>query len=201
MKHVSVKICGITTVEDAESVAHSGADFLGFIFAASRRRVDPGQARRIIRHLNGKRQSVGVFMDQPAGYVNRTASYCGLDYVQLHGKETPCYCSSMERPVIKRIDISSISENDITSMVEKYRESADIFPLFDPGAQKSRSFDWSLVSQQDYPYFLAGGLTPENVVTAVAVSGTGYIDVCSGVEKEPGLKDIDKVSRLIKEIR
>ena len=130
MNTITVKICGITNREDGVAAAGLGADYLGFIFAPSPRRVSAALARRIISQLEGKVSIVGVFLNQEINEVTNTAAEVGLDYIQLHGTESPAYCSRLQRPVIKRIDVSGL--NGSAEIEEKMSQYKVAHILLDP---------------------------------------------------------------------
>ena len=171
---VKIKICGITHLEDALLAAELGADALGFIFyPKSPRKVAPETAREIIAQLPPFVATVGVFVDEAAAVVQELAAKVRLDWVQLHGQESPDYCRSLGRRVIKGFRIKD--ENSLMELAP-YRDAVQAFLL--DTYKKGRvggtgvSFDWQL-AQEAKPYgriILAGGLTPENVAQAIAIA-------------------------------
>jgi phosphoribosylanthranilate isomerase len=197
---VSVKICGITTVEDARVAVAAGADALGFVFyPPSPRYVTPEQARRIIRTLPPFITTVGLFVDVPAETVHEIAGRCGLDRVQLHGQETPEFCRRIAPPVIKAFRIKNASS---LAHLPEYEVSAFLLDAYVEGALPGgtgASFAWELAAQaKPYgPVILAGGLTPENVAAAVVRIRPYGVDVSSGVEQSPGVKDPIKMRHFI----
>jgi len=202
---VRIKICGITNLKDALLAAALGADALGFIFyPKSPRAVAPEAARAIIRQLPPFVASVGVFVDEEAATVRDLAARVGLDWLQLHGQESPEYCRSLGRRVIKgfRIkDQSSLAELAV------YRDAAqalllDTYKKGLPGGT-GESFDWQLArgAGQFGPIILSGGLTPDNVAQAVATALPAAVDVASGVEAAPGKKDPAKLSGFFAALR
>jgi phosphoribosylanthranilate isomerase len=197
---VSVKICGITTVEDAQAAVAAGADALGFVFyPPSPRCVTPEQARRIIRTLPPFVTTVGLFVDVPAATVHDIADRCGLDRVQLHGHETPECCRLIALPVIKAFRIKNASS---LAHLPAYAVAAFLLDAYVDGALPGgtgASFAWELAVQaKPYgPVILAGGLTPENVAAAVVQIRPYGVDVSTGVEQSPGVKDHAKLRRFI----
>ena len=186
-----IKICGITRAEDAELCDAHDVDFLGFIFVpSSPRHVQPEHAARI--RTSAKR--VGVFRDESAETIRRIVDQVDLDFVQLHGSESDDDIAAIDLPVIKAFRVGTRLP-DITS-------NAD-WLMFDSGGGTGRTFDWSLLAgyPRAKPFFLAGGLTPDNVAEAIRVVRPDAIDVSSGVELAPGVKDPDKVRRLIERVR
>ncbi|AEG15416.1 Phosphoribosylanthranilate isomerase [Desulfofundulus kuznetsovii DSM 6115] len=197
---VRVKICGITDISSALAAAEAGADALGFVFAPSPRRITPSQACRICRELPPFISRVGVFVDAPLEEVRAVAEYCGLDAIQLHGSESPDYCRSLGRRVIKAFRVGD--EIDPVEL-SGYPADAILLDTFVAGKKggTGQPFDWQLAAglKLSRPLILAGGLTPENVGRAVAIVQPYGVDVSSGVEKDgqPGKKDPDKIRRFI----
>lgn len=195
---VRVKICGITDSYIAGEAVKAGADALGFVFAESRRRVDPETARQICLALPPFINKVGVFVNSPAGVVRQIVDYCGLDYAQLHGDESPEYCGDLHRRVIKGVrvwDAASLAE------IAVYPVAAVLLDTLVPGQPggTGHSFDWRLVRDLPggLPLILAGGLTPGNVRQAVRLVRPHAVDVSSGVETE-GKKDPEKIRLFIR---
>ncbi|MBN2104719.1 phosphoribosylanthranilate isomerase [bacterium] len=194
-----VKICGVTNVEDARLAVTLGADAIGLIFAESKRQVTPEQARTIVRALPPMVTTVGVFMDQPLDEIQRTIQISGVTMVQLHGNESPEFCSRVGRRVMKRIHVkSSDTARFIKGRMKPYSEN-DI--ILDPGAGDGRTFDWRIVSKLDAPFVLAGGLNPDNVWAAIQLAKPIGVDVSSGVEIYPGKKDPDKLKAFLQEVK
>jgi phosphoribosylanthranilate isomerase len=197
---VQVKICGITSIDDATAAVDAGADALGFVFyPPSPRCVTPEQAERIIRGLPPFVTAVGLFVDLPLDTVNDIAARCGLDRIQLHGREPPDFCDQVKQPVIKAFRIKNAES---LTHLPRYRVSAYLLDAYVEGALPGgtgASFAWELAAQaKPYgPVILAGGLTPENVAAAVAQLSPYGVDVSSGVERAPGVKDHQKVRTFI----
>ncbi|MBO6524483.1 MAG: phosphoribosylanthranilate isomerase [Balneolaceae bacterium] len=208
MNKTKVKICGITNLGDARFAAGAMADYLGFIFyEKSPRYIEPGEAGAIINWIEGP-EKVGVFVNQPLDDVNRIAKESGLDLVQLHGDETLEYCQLIEKPIIKVIHITP--EYDIEELKAKVLLYADVaqFLLFDSkiGDQwggTGQTFDWNVLKEitGDVPFFLSGGLNPENIKEAIETVHPYAVDVSSGVEEKPGLKDFEKIEALMEAVR
>ncbi len=197
---VSVKICGITNVEDAQMAVEAGADALGFVFyAPSPRCVTPERARQIICTLPPFITTVGLFVDAAAAAINDIAKQCGLDRIQLHGRETPEFCKAVLRGVIKAFRIKNAES---LSNLPSYRVSAYLLDAYVEGALPGgtgSAFAWELAAQaKPYgPVILAGGLTPETVADAIVQVRPYGVDVSTGVERAPGLKDHRKVRAFI----
>lgn len=189
---VRVKICGITNVKDARLAARLGADALGFNFCeASPRYVKPERARAIIAALPPFLCTVGVFVDEDPDRVNEIVRLCALDAVQLHGDEPPVAFDRV-RGARKIKGIRVRDENDI-SLCRRYRADAFLLDAWVEGAPggTGQTFDWRLLrdAHEFGPIILAGGLDPDNVDEAVRIAQPYAVDVASGVEQRPGIKD------------
>ena len=200
---VKVKVCGMTQWEDAEYAVEQGADAVGFIFyKKSPRSVTMKEAREIILKLPPFVDTVGVFVNESPDRVNKIANYCGLDLVQLHGEESPAFCRKIHRRVIKVFRVAGLQS---IKQMEKYSVSGFLLDTFcdDLHGGTGKTFDWNLAlpAKKMGPVILAGGLTPRNVAQAVRQVRPYGVDVCSGVEKTPGIKDPEKVRAFLKNIR
>jgi phosphoribosylanthranilate isomerase len=197
---VHVKICGITNLEDAQAAVDAGADALGFVFyPPSPRYVTPERAEQIIQKLPPFVTTVGLFVDVALAMVNDMAARCGLDRIQLHGGETPEFCRQVKRPVIKAFRIKNAES---LAPVPGYKVSAYLLDTYVEGALPGgtgASFSWELAARaKPYgPVILAGGLTPEIVEVAIAQIRPYGVDVSTGVERAPGIKDYQKVRQFI----
>lgn len=195
-----VKVCGITRVEDALAAVELGADALGFVFwPGSPRFIDPFRARAIVSALPPLVTLVGVFVDQPAEYVNGVAALARLTAVQLHGDETAAYAAAMRRPVIKAI---SASGNDDEPWPQQITLLVDAHDLVKRGGT-GKVADWSAAAQvaQSRRVLLAGGLNADNINEAVARVRPFGIDVSSGVESSAGIKDRNRMAAFLKAAR
>ncbi len=194
-----VKICGITSLYDARLATNAGADALGFVFAPSARRVAPDTAASIIDRLPPLITTVGVFVDATTADIESVISQTKIHVVQLHGVEGPEDCAAIAAPVVKRFRVSpDDTASDIVSRVAGYDVSAC---LLDPGAGSGETFAWSLARAVAGPVIVAGGLNPANVRAAVAAVEPYGVDVCSGVEFRPGIKDAEKVRAFVRAVR
>jgi len=196
---VRVKICGITNVDDALLAADAGADAIGLVFSdKSPRVVTPEAAAAIVRALPPFVQAVGLFVDAALETVNATAEYCRLDIVQLHGDETPEFCSQVTRRVIKAF---RVRDRESLDPIKDYRVSGYLLDAWSPSAHggTGTTFNWELARDAGRfgPIILAGGLTPDNVASAVRMVDPYGVDVSSGVEAMPGRKDPEKVRAFI----
>jgi len=201
---VLIKICGITRPEDAEAAVERGAQALGFVFwPDSPRFIDPYRARAIVSALPSFVTPVGVFVNQSCEYVNGVATLVGLGAVQLHGDEDASYAAAMTRPVIKAIALGAAGDPDGVNawplQVTLLLDARD--PVRRGGT--GRTIDWTSASNvaARRRVVLAGGLTPENVGDAIARVKPFGIDVSSGVESSPGIKDHVRLAALFAALR
>jgi phosphoribosylanthranilate isomerase len=199
---VFVKICGITRLEDAKAAVDAGANAIGFVFwPKSPRYVDPARARDIAATLPESVNAVGVFVDQPAEDVNEIAEWVGLGAVQLHGSESQEYVRAMRRPVMKAVAVDGTNP----PLVDAWPPSVGVLlDVHDPAKKggTGRTIDWAVAAEvaKHRQIVLAGGLTPENVGEAIARVKPFGIDVSSGVEAEPGIKDHERLKALFEAV-
>lgn len=194
-----IKICGITRREDALAAIEAGADAIGLVFADSPRRVSIDFACDIMEILPPFVSLVGVFVDEDNIVVRNIAERLTLDWVQLHGDESPEYCDSLCLKVIKRFNVRP------SDTAESLRNVMDRYPvagrLLDPGRGTGATFDWKLARGLAGPLIVSGGLTPENVADAIRVLRPFAVDVASGVESSPGVKDVSKIRAFVAAVR
>ena len=199
-----IKICGITRIDDALCAAACGADAIGFIFhPPSPRFIAAKMAKEIIAALPAGIATVGVFVNREAEEVAQTAEDCGLDLIQLHGDESPEYCRRFppER-VIKAVFLRCVEElialdaYDVLAFLADFREGGRY------GGTGKRA-DWTLAARlgKTHPLILAGGLCIENIGEALAAVAPGAVDINSGCERTPGIKDNDRLQRIVGMIR
>jgi phosphoribosylanthranilate isomerase len=189
-----VKICGIRRPQDAEAAVHHGASAIGFIFwPGSPRFIDPYRARTIAKTLPPFVATVGVFVNQSREYINGVASLVPLSVVQLHGDETPDFASPLSRPVLKAITRPGKGREWPKHMMLL----VDVHDAVKRGGT-GQVADWGMAAAiaRDRPIVLAGGLTPDNVAEAVAAVQPWGLDVSSGVEQSPGIKDERRIAAL-----
>ena len=194
-----VKICGITRPEDADAAVAAGALALGFVFwPGSPRFIDLSRARDIVSTLPAFVTPVGVFVNQPLEFVADVATLVGLGAVQLHGDEDPAYANRVGRAVIRAV---ALGNGNPASAIDVWpNRTTLLLDVHDPVHRggTGRLVDWSAASAiaRKRRTILAGGLTPENVAQAVAQVQPFGIDVSSGVERSPGVKDHARIAAL-----
>jgi phosphoribosylanthranilate isomerase len=202
MNRVRVKICGVTRAEDALAAVRLGADALGFNFwPGSKRHITATAARAIIARLPPFVTPVGVFVNQLEGEMRIIAAETGIQVFQLHGDEPPELCARLPLPVVKAIPVDQVRT---LSRLLSYEVSAFLLDTPSRGYGGSgEPFDWSLAEgvSEVAPVILAGGLTPENVAAAVRAVRPYAVDVASGVESSPGVKDMARMSRFFDAVR
>ncbi|MBU1139723.1 MAG: phosphoribosylanthranilate isomerase [Proteobacteria bacterium] len=205
-----IKMCGITRKKDAEAGIKAGLDALGFIFyEKSPRNVTPDFVRKVVARIPPFIDCVGVFVDRDQEEVEEIVEYCGLTHAQLHGKEKPKYCERIERRaspcrVIKAFRVGKKSSaSDFTPYDDVVRGYLLDTYVKDNAGGTGKTFDWNIIQNLNLkrPIILAGGLTPENVVQAVKVVAPYGVDVNSGVETGPGIKDHAKLYDFVSKVR
>ena len=200
---VKVKICGMTNLKDVKVAVDSGVDAVGFIFyKKSPRSVTMQAVRKIVLELPPFVDSVGVFVNETAEQINKIADRCNLDRVQLHGDESPAFCNKIRCRVIKAIRVKDIQS---LKKLSDYPVSSFLLDTFseDQYGGTGRVFDWNLAypAKKYGPIILAGGLTPNNVRQAIQRIQPYGVDVCSGVESQPGIKDHKKMQIFLKNVK
>ncbi len=200
---IRVKICGNVTLKDTMAAVEAGADAVGFVFyARSPRVVSPKAVAAIVSHLPPFVTPVGLFVNEKPDVVRQIASDCGIHLVQLHGEESPQYCAELRLPVLKGI---RVRRREDVSVLASYRVEAILLDAYVEGVigGTGTTFDWGLaVAAKAWgPIILAGGLTPDNVIEAISLVQPYGVDVSSGVESAPGVKDHAKVRAFVENVK
>ena len=209
-----IKICGLSEIQHVLAAAEAGADFIGLVFAPSRRQVSAKKALQLVEavcNLKTRPAVVGVFVNSAVDEVNRIAEYCHLDQVQLSGDETWDYCRQIKRPIIKTVHVSNTSAPDeiVSEIATGYQllPKQNLICLLDSKVGNTyggtgRAFDWQLARKVSarFPVLITGGLTPTNVGQLVKETQPWGVDVSSGVETN-GQKDTAKIIAFIKAVR
>lgn len=197
-----LKICGMTRVGDALHAVREGATAIGFVFwKGSPRYIEPNRAGEIAAALPATVTTVGVFVNEPVDAVRETARIAGLRMVQLHGDETPVYVEQLDRPVMRAVTLDTLVETtkawppDTTLLLD----STD--PSRRGGGRAAVDWPRAAVMTRGRRVVLAGGLTPDNIEEAIVIVRPMGVDVASGVESTPGVKDLDKVARFLTNAR
>jgi phosphoribosylanthranilate isomerase len=207
-----IKICGTTCVEDALSSIEAGADALGFIFAQSKRRVTPEQAQAIIRELPREVEKIGVFLDAGAREISRIVSAVDLTGIQMHGEgdfppEVYSYLPKDRREGMRKIKTVIVQQPAFQGNFDFYAAVPDVVDtwLFDSGAGSGQTFGWrearEKLGERQGQFVIAGGLKPENIGEAMSAFKPWGVDVVSGVEREPGRKDPEKLKAFVAAVR
>ena len=209
-----VKICGIKEEAHALAAAEAGADFIGLIFASSKRQVTPAQAEKIaaaVKKSGYATKVVGVFVNVSSMLVNKIADFCHLDWVQLSGDETWEYCREITKPLIKVIPVSRQQSpqeigNALATGARVLKNQKHVYLLDSRVKGKyggtGMTFDWSLAgpAAEQFPVIIAGGLTPENVAQVIKAVAPWGVDVSSSVEVG-GVKSVEKIRAFIRAVR
>lgn len=204
MIHTRIKICGVTTCEDARNAVSCGADAIGLVFYAdSPRAVTAAQAAKIVATVPPFVTAVALFVDEPADSIRRILREVPVDLIQFHGEEPAAFCEQFQRPWIKALRVRE--GLDIPAACALYSGARGI--LLDSWQQgmpggTGKTFDWDLVGGEvTLPLILAGGLDDSNVGEAIAKLRPQAVDVSGGVEQSPGSKDVAKIKRFIAAVR
>jgi phosphoribosylanthranilate isomerase len=203
VSRVKVKICGVRTLEEAAAAIEAGADALGFNFwPRSPRFIAPADACIIARRLSPLVSLVGVFVNESRQRIIETASLVGLQAIQLHGDESPAFCKDFE--TLRVIKALRVGETFDCQKIEQYAVSMILLDSKVKGSYggTGHRFDWrtAIEAKRYAPLMLAGGLRLENVAEAITLVRPAAVDVCSGIEAEPGRKDLDKLREFMIEV-
>src|ERR1700761_2453041 len=209
---IQVKICGINSVESADAAVRAGADYVGLVFhARSPRALNPEQGRVLSARLRGRARIVALLADADDAAIAAAMADANPDFIQLHGRESVARVSEIRgRTGVGIIKVISVADASDISAAAQYEDVADML-MFDTKAPANATregghgvaFDWQLLRGRSFPrpWILAGGLNPENVARAIAVSGAPGVDVSSGVETSPGVKSPDLIRSFIDNAR
>lgn len=198
-----VKICGLTSIDDAKAAVDAGADAIGLMFyKPSPRYVPLSMAEQIIAKVGPFVTTTAVLVDMPAEEIKELLKRLPVQLLQFHGNEPASFCEQFERPYIKAIRMKP--DLDVIAEMQQYSSAQGVLlDAYQPGVPggTGESFDWDRVPQSsDKPIILAGGLKPDNVETAVKQVLPYAVDVSGGVESSPGKKDANKIQQFIKNV-
>jgi phosphoribosylanthranilate isomerase len=201
---VKVKICGLTDIEDILFAVENGVDYLGLVFVKNHRHhLRPQQAGEISRLIKGKVKLVGIFVNESLKIIKKLTKDYRLDYVQLHGQETPDFCKRVRRfvPVMKAFGFNNgVTIDDARKMMQPFKVDYYIVDRQKQGEGKIVDFRLSVLIAKEFPIFLAGGLTAANVADAVKLVSPFGVDVSSGIETN-GKTDREKIIQFIKKAK
>jgi len=204
---IRVKICGITSIEDAQKVCHAGVDAIGLVFyEKSPRNVSISQALEICTSLPPFVTTVALFLNATTEFVDSVLASVPIDLLQFHGSESPEYCASFNHPYIKVIGMKDITDIAQFDAIAKQYPDAKGFLVDSHAVGKAggtgETFEWENTPlNYEKPIILAGGLTPENIAKAIRQALVYGYDLSSGVESQPGRKDKQKVVHLMNEVK
>jgi phosphoribosylanthranilate isomerase len=193
-----LKVCGITRLTDALHAVQHGATAIGFVFwPKSPRCVGPERAAEIIAELPSNVTTVGVFVNEPVVGIRQVVAAAGLTMVQLHGDEPPAYADALPVPLLRSVTLDEVPDvfDDWPAGTAWLLDAAD--PVRRGGTGKTVDWQRAAAAARDRQVVLAGGLTPENVAEAIGIVRPFGVDVSSGVEAAPGVKDFAKVARFL----
>ena len=197
-----VKVCGITRLTDALQAVQAGATALGFVFwSHSPRYVTPERAAEIISELPSTVVTVGVFVNEPVDSIREVVAKSRITTVQLHGDEPPAYADALAWPIIRSVSVEEAGEACPAWPVETVFLVDAVDPVRRGGTGGQVDWERAASVARRWRILLAGGLTPENVAQAIATVRPYGVDVSSGVEQSPGVKDFDKVARFVANAR
>ena len=189
-----IKICGLRRARDADYANALLPDYIGFVLTPGfRRSITAETAEKLKKRLSGRIRAVGVFVNDSAARINALYENGIIDLAQLHGSENPAFCAEIKAPVIKYFNCAAGAPDD----TDAYDTA---FYLFDSGTGTGRKFNWDHIPKTDRPFFLAGGLSAQNVKTAIQTVKPYAVDVSSCVETN-GYKDFDKIKKFMEMAR
>lgn len=203
MSRTRIKFCGLTRAEDVRAAVALGVDAVGFVFTRrSRRFVEPSEVRALRGELPPFVDVVALFMDDEAEWIERVVSVVQPDLLQFHGEETPEFAARFGRPYLKAVPMASVA--DAAAYARRYAGARGF--LLDSHASggvggTGAAFDWSKSPRLERPVVLAGGLDARNVGEAIALLRPHAVDVSSGIESAPGLKDAVKMQAFVAAVR
>ncbi len=204
MSHTRVKICGITRIQDALCAAEHGGDAIGLVFYdRSPRHIEIAQAEKICARLPAFVTTVALFKDAEVNTIEAVCNTMPIDLLQFHGSESAEFCAQFSRPYIKALGVQH-SLDALNQQAKVYEQARGLLldshaPGEDGGS--GRTFDWNSIPTLPKPLILAGGLSAENVAAAIRTTKPYAVDVSSGVENKPGIKDAAKITAFMQAVR
>ncbi len=203
MSKTTIKICGLTTIEQVTACIDLGADWLGFnCYSQSKRYVTPEKILQLLSPVPPEIKTVGVFVNEPIDSLVHIMKYTGMDYAQLHGDESVEYMNTLKCACFKAFRVSSTFRPQV---IQEYPGTYFLLDSYHPHLYGGTGdpFNWEMALQASNlgQLILAGGLTPDNVQDAITAVHPFGVDVCSGVERMAGVKDLERVERFIDAVR
>jgi phosphoribosylanthranilate isomerase len=204
-----VKICGLSTAETMQSALDAGADFVGLMFyPKSPRNVSLELAAKLATQAKGRAKIVAVVVDADDALLKSIVNYVKPDYIQAHGSEPPQRIEEIKNQWgVRLIKVIKVKDAADVALAKDFRDVADLI-MFDPKAPEDTlpggnglSFDWNLLKGKDGQFMLAGGLNPNNVAAAIHLTNAPIVDVSSGVESAPGIKDLGLIRKFIEQVK
>jgi len=199
---IPTKICGITNFKDAKVSVENGASALGFIFyEKSPRAISIEKAKSISEQLSESVSRVGVFVNHEKEFIDEAIAEIPLGMIQLHGDESPNFCNQFDLPVLKALRIKN---KESLSAMNDYNVAGFLLDTFSNNQYggTGETFDWSILNgKSETPFILSGGLNPDNILDAIDSVNPVAVDVNSGVESSPGIKDLEKIKSLFKNLK
>lgn len=200
--NIPVKICGITSLKDAKIAVNYGASAIGLIFfQGSPRYVDPGKVKNWILDIPKNVKKVGVFVNEKIENIHSIVRDLNLDFIQLHGHESPDYCAQMIKPVIK---VFRVGDDFDSNVLKDYQVAAFLFDTYQKGRPggTGENFNWDLIAdlKTNAPIILSGGLNAGNILDGIKAVNPSAVDINSGVESTPGIKDEGKVENIFSKL-
>ena len=201
--NIPVKICGITSFKDAKIAVNYGASAIGLIFfQGSPRYVDPGKVKNWILDIPKNVKKVGVFVNEKIENIHSIVRGLNLDFIQLHGHESPDYCDQMIKPVIK---VFRVGDDFDSNVLKDYQVAAFLFDTYQKGRPggTGENFNWDLIAdlKTNAPIILSGGLNAGNILDGIKAVNPSAVDINSGVESIPGIKDGWKVKNIFSKLK
>ena len=200
--NIPVKICGITSLKDTKIAVNYGASAIGLIFfQGSLRYVDPGKVKNWILDIPKNVKKVGVFVNEKIENIHSIVRDLNLDFIQLHGHESPDYCDQMIKPVIK---VFRVGDDFDSNVLKDYQVAAFLFDTYQKGRPggTGENFNWDLIAnlKTNAPIILSGGLNAGNILDGIKAVNPSAVDINSGVESTPGIKDEGKVENIFSKL-
>jgi phosphoribosylanthranilate isomerase len=202
MASVLIKVCGLTREQDVKAAVELGVDAVGFVFTKSPRQITANVAVELSRWVPEGVTKVGLFLDQSQSEIDKILSEVSLDLLQFHGQESAELCRAFPLPYLKAVSMQN--SRSLQQALSDYPDAEGLLLDSHVAGQQGGSgkvFDWSVIEQCKKPIWLAGGLNPGNVATAIEMVAPYAVDVSSGVESSPGIKSVERIKAFVDAVR